>query len=89
MTSESSRACIARAVVCLSWLLEYVHRRKTSGEPDESVNPTRQITSLQALAPPHKRPPWCRWPPRAGVSSARFFLGAGAFLTQVHSGTRR
>ena len=24
----------------------------------------------------------------AGVSSARFFLGAGAFLTQVHGGTR-
>ena len=24
-----------------------------------------------------------------GVSSSRFFLGAGAFLTQVHGGTRR
>ena len=48
-------------MVCLSWLLEYVHRRKTSGEPDESVNPTRQSTSLQALAPPHtrRRRPWC------------------------------
>ena len=44
----------ARAVVCL--LLEYFHCRKTGGEPDECVNPTRQTrwsTSLQALAPPH------------------------------------
>ena len=25
----------------------------------------------------------------AGVTGARFFLGVGAFLTQVHGGTRR
>ena len=42
VTSESSHAGIARAVVCLSWLLEYVHCRKTGGEPDECVNSTRQ-----------------------------------------------
>ena len=93
VTSESSRAGIARAVVCLSWLLEYVHCRKTGGEPDECVNPTRQTrqststagagsTSLSATS---------RVVPlaAAGVSSARFFLGAGAFLTQAHGGTRR
>ena len=60
------RAC---AVVCLSWLLECFHCRKTGDEPDECVNPIIQTcwsTSLQALAPPHsrRRPPWCRWLPR-------------------------
>ena len=39
---QTQRAGIARAVVCLSWLLECFNCRKTSGEPDECVNPTRQ-----------------------------------------------
>ena len=42
VTSESSHASVARAVVCLSWLLEHFHRRKTGGEPEECVNPPRQ-----------------------------------------------
>ena len=37
-----SRRHRARAVVCLSWLLEYFHCRKIGGEPDECVNPTRK-----------------------------------------------
>ena len=69
-------------MVCLSWLLEYVHRRKTSGEPDESVNPTRQSTSLQALAPPRsrRRRPWC------GRLECALLPGRGLL---PHPGTRR
>ena len=54
---------------------------KTSGEPDECVNPTRQTccvsTSPQALAPPHTRRSHTVVPlaTAAGVSSAHFFLG--------------
>ena len=94
VTSVSSRACIARAVVCLSWLLENFHCIKNGGEKEECVNPTRQTrqsTSPQALALPHsrRRLPVVPLAATAGVSSALFFLGAGAFLTQVHGGTRR
>ena len=65
VTSESSRAGIARAVVYLSWSLENFCCRKTGGEPEECVNPTRrtrQSPSLQAPAPPHSRRciTWCR-----------------------------
>ena len=46
----------------------------TAGAGSASLSATSPVVSLAAAA---------------GVSSARFFLGAGAFLTQVHGGTRR
>ena len=49
----------------------------------EHVPPGAGSASLSATSP--EVPPATP----AGVSSARFFLGAGAFLTQVHGGTRR
>ena len=46
----------------------------TAGAGSASLSATSPVVPLAAAA---------------GVSSARFFLGAGAFLTQVHGGTRR
>ena len=48
--------------------------RVTAGAGSASLSATSPVVPLAAAA---------------GVSSARFFLGAGAFLTQVHGGTRR
>ena len=46
----------------------------TAGAGSASLSATTPVVPLAAAA---------------GVSSAHFFLGAGAFLTQVHGGTRR
>ena len=48
--------------------------RVTAGASSASLSATSPVVPLAATT---------------GVSSARFFLGAGAFLTQVHGGTRR
>ena len=94
MTSESSRAGIARAVVCLSWLLKYLHCRQNrcGNQTNASIPQDRRGGARHCRR-------WLRLTlgdvlpvvplaAAAGVSSARFFRGAGAFLTQVHGGTR-
>ena len=89
MTSESSRAGIARAVVCLSWLLEHFHCRKTGGEPVASIPQDRCARARHCRRSLSATSPVVPLAAATGVSSARFFLGAGAFLTQVHGGTGR
>ena len=85
---QTQRAGIARAVVCLSWLLECFNCRKTSGEPDECVNPTRQTRWSTSTAGAGSAS--LDGVPRgaAGRRGGRLECAA-AFLTQVHGGTRR
>ena len=74
----------SRAVV---WLLENFHCRKTGGEPDGCVNPTREhVTAGAGSASLSATSPVGTLVAAAGVSSARFFLG-GRFPRR-HSWTR-
>ena len=79
LTSESNRASIARrGLLVLSQNRWGARRLRQSHKTDARARHCRRQLRLplgDGAA--------------AGVLSARFFLGAGAFLTQVHGGTRR
>ena len=53
------------------------------------IDAPEHVTAGAGSASLSARPPVVSLTAAAGVSSARSFLGAGAFLTQVHGGTRR